>query len=335
MAGMFSDVERECVVTACTPVAEDVVLLELVPANGRDLPPWEPGSHIDLLLPRAGGAPGEPGTERLPLERQYSLCGDPADRSRYRVAVLREVDGRGGSAAVHTDLSPGAALRIRGPRNHFAFEPPAGVPVVFVAGGIGITPFLSMTAAAAADGHDLTLLYAGRARRRMAFVDELVQRYGERVRVHVSDEQTRLDVALTVAGLPAEAHVYACGPVGLISAVEQAWGDRPSAQLHVEHFEAIEFGPPVWPEPFEVELALTGVTVEVPLDRSILDVVEEQGVLVVSSCRKGTCGTCEAPVLEGEIEHRDSVLSPDEQEAADTMMICVSRAAGPRLVLDL
>ncbi|WP_091417910.1 PDR/VanB family oxidoreductase [Friedmanniella luteola] len=323
---MFSDVERDCVISVHRQVADDVVLLELVAQNGRDLPPWEPGSHVDLLLT---------GSTTDVLERQYSLCGDPADRSRYRVAVLREVDGRGGSAAVHSDLREGAPLRIRGPRNHFVFEPPPGAPVVLVAGGIGITPFLSMAAAADADGRDLTLLYAGRSRRRMAFVDDLVRRYGDRVRVHVSDEATRLDVAVTLATLPSTAHVYACGPVALISAVEGAWGDRPSSQLHVEHFEAKEFGPPVWQEPFELELALTGVTALVPLEKTVLDVVEEQGVLVVSSCRKGTCGTCETPVLEGEVEHRDSVLTPDEQEAADTMMICVSRAAGPRLVLDL
>jgi ferredoxin-NADP reductase len=326
VSGLFSDVERECVVDGYHRAADDVVVLELVAQNGRDLPPWDPGSHIDLVLT---------GAEGLPLERQYSLCGDPADRQRYRVAVLREPDGRGGSAAVHTDLSVGTVLRIRGPRNHFPFEPPAGVPVTFVAGGIGITPFLSMTGAATAAGTDFTLLYAGRSRRRMAFVDELTGRYGDRVRLHTSDEQTRLDVRSTIAALPADAHVYACGPNRLITEVEAAWEPRPVGQLHVEHFEPREFGPPVWQAPFDLELALTGVTVEVPLDRTILDVVEEQGVLVVSSCRKGTCGTCETPVLEGDIEHRDSVLTPEDQDAADTMMICVSRAAGPRLVLDL
>lgn len=335
MSGMFSDVERDCVVAAHRQVAEDVVLLELVAQNGRDLPPWEPGSHIDLLLRPAGDGTREHFADDLPVERQYSLCGDPGDRQRYRVAVLRETDGRGGSAAVHTDLSEGAALRIRGPRNHFVFEPPPGVSVVLVAGGIGITPLLSMAAAAEAVSTDFTLIYAGRSRRRMAFVDELLERYGDRVRVHAGDDQTRLDVAATVAAMPPGAHAYACGPVRLISAVEEAWGDRPRQQLHVEHFEAKEYGPPVWQQPFEVELALTGVTLEVPLEKTILDVVEEQGVLVVSSCRKGTCGTCETPVLEGEVEHRDSVLTPDEQQAADTMMLCVSRAAGPLLVLDL
>ncbi len=325
MAGMFSDVERDCRVAAVTTVAEDVVQLELVAANGRELPPWEPGSHIDLLLVGADGTP---------LERQYSLCGDPADRSRYRVAVLREVDGRGGSEVIHAAAPVGAAVRIRGPRNHFFFEPPTGAPVVFVAGGIGITPLVSMAAAAAAEGRDFRLIYAGRSRARMAFADELVERYGDRVQLRIGAEG-RLDVVRMVADLSADAHVYACGPTRLITALEDAWGDRPRSQLHLEHFEPLEFGPPVWQQPFEVELVQTGVTVEVPLDRSILDVVEEQGALVVSSCRKGTCGTCETPVLEGEIEHRDSVLTPDDQESGATMMICVSRAAGPRLVLDL
>ncbi|MET0693071.1 MAG: PDR/VanB family oxidoreductase [Propionibacteriaceae bacterium] len=326
MSGLFSDVERDCVITAYEVAAADVVVLELAAQNGRDLPPWDPGSHIDLLLPSPDGPP---------LERQYSLCGDPADRQRYRVAVLREEAGRGGSAAVHSALAVGDVVRIRGPRNHFPFDPPPGVPVTFIAGGIGITPFLSMSAEAEARGVDFTLIYAGRARPRMAFATDLADRYGERLRVHVSGEQTRLDVLLTIASLPPEAHLYACGPNGLIAAIETAWDPRPTSQLHVEHFEAKEFGPPVWQAPFELELALTGVTVEVPLERTVLDAVEEQGVLVVSSCRKGTCGTCETPVLEGDIEHRDSVLTPDEQDAADTMMICVSRAAGPRLVLDL
>lgn len=207
--------------------------------------------------------------------------------------------------------------------------------MVFVAGGIGVTPFVAMSRAAAGSGTDFVLHYAGRTRARLGFAAALVEQHGERVQLHLSEEDTRLDVAALVAALPPEAHAYACGPSRLIEAVERAWVDRPAGQLHVEHFEAKAFGPPVWQEPFEVELALTGVTFEVPLERSILEVVEEQGVLVVSSCRSGTCGTCETPVIDGEIEHRDSVLAPDEQAAGDTMMICVSRAAGPLLVLDL
>ena len=322
---VFSDVERECLVEAKTTVADGVVALDLVAANGRDLPPWEPGAHIDLIL--HGG-----------VERQYSVCGDPADRTRYRVAILREPHGRGGTRFVHDDLATGDAIRIRGPRNHFAFVPAADV--LFIAGGIGITPLVAMCRAAHAAGIRFRLLYAGRSRSSMAFLGDLEAEYGGRVEVFAGDEGARLDVAATVSALPDGVQVYCCGPARLLDAVEAAWSERTDvtalSSLHLEHFEAKEFGPPVLAETFQVELALTGVTVEVPPDRSVLDVVEEQGVLVVSSCRKGTCGTCETPVLDGEIDHRDSVLTPGEQAAGDTMMICVSRAAtSDGLVLDL
>lgn len=321
----FSDVERDCVVETRRDAATGVVIVDLIATNGRDLPPWTPGSHIDLLLRTPSGV----------LERQYSLCGDPDDRQRYRVAVLRESDGRGGSDFVHDAALEGSPVRIRGPRNHFGFEPLAAVPVVFVAGGIGITPFVSMCRAAHVAGVDFTLEYSGRSRGTMAFADELVASYGDRVRLHPSDEGDRLALTDLVSGMDATAEVFTCGPKRLLEAVEHACADWAPERVHLEHFEAKEFGDPVWQDTFEVELALTGVTVEIELGRSILEVVEEQGVLVVSSCRKGTCGTCETPVLEGEIEHRDSVLTPGEQEAGDTMMICVSRAACPLLVLDL
>ncbi|MFP7761060.1 PDR/VanB family oxidoreductase [Marisediminicola sp. LYQ85] len=321
----FSDVERDCVVEATTTVANDIVAIDLVAVNGRDLPAWTPGSHIDVLLPTSDG----------PIVRQYSLCGDVADRARYRVAVLRETDGRGGSAVIHDALTVGTPVRIRGPRNHFAFESKPGSRVAFLAGGIGVTPFVSMAAAAEASGVDFTLDFAGRSRSTMAFADDFTAAYGDRVRVHARDEGARLDLAAFIASLDADTVLYCCGPTRLIEAVESACAEWPTSRLHIEHFEAKEFGEPVWQEPFEVELALSGMTLEVPLDRTILEVVEEQGVLVVSSCRVGTCGTCETPVLDGEIEHRDSVLTPDEQDGQDTMMICVSRAACPRLVLDL
>jgi ferredoxin-NADP reductase len=322
----FSDVERACVVESKTEVAAGVALVTLTAVNGRELPPWAPGSHVDLIVTTADGTV---------LERQYSLCGDPADRMRYSVAVLRETDGRGGSAAIHQVLSAGDALRIRGPRNHFTFDPRAGSPVLFLAGGIGITPLVSMSRAAAAAGVDYEIVYLGRSRSSMAFVRELEAEHGARLRVVARDEHDRVDLRGLVSALAPSARVYSCGPTALLESLDEAWAGRPAEQLHVERFEALEFGDPLWQDTFEVELAMTGVTLEVPLDRSILDVVEENGVLVVSSCRTGTCGTCQTPVLEGEIEHRDSVLTPGEQEDGDTMMICVSRANCPRLVLDL
>ena len=321
----FSDVERACVIEGVADAAASVITIDLVAANGRDLPPFTPGSHIDLLMTTAEG-------ERV--ERQYSLCGDVADRTRYRVAVLRESDGKGGSELAHT-LRPGDALRIRGPRNHFHFEPAPGAPVIFVAGGIGITPFLAMAAEAAAQGIEFELHYAGRSRSAMAFVAELENTYGERAHVYDASAGARLDVAEVLGNAPRGSEVYCCGPVRLVQAVEQAVTAWPAGSVHVEHFEAKEFGEPLWRDTFEVELALSGMTLDVPPDRTILEVVEENGVLVVSSCRRGTCGTCETPVVDGEIEHRDSVLTPEEQADGETMMICVSRANCSRLVLDL
>jgi ferredoxin-NADP reductase len=322
----FSDVERGCVVESVSSTTNEIMVVELRATNGRELPPWTPGSHIDLILS---------GSDGTVLERQYSLCGDPADRMTYRVAVLREPNGRGGSETVHTRLAVGDSLRIRGPRNHFDFDPRPGIPVVFLAGGIGITPFLSMSAAAESAGIDFRLAYAGRSRSTMGFVPELTERLGDRLSVHAADEGNRLDLERFIGDLEPGTVVYSCGPTRLLEALEEACAEWPTGQLRVERFEAKEFGEPVWQDTFEVELAMTGITVDVPLGRSILDVVEENGVLVVSSCRTGTCGTCETPVLDGEIEHRDSVLTPDEQEDGDTMMICVSRANCPRLVLDL
>ncbi|MEZ0449344.1 PDR/VanB family oxidoreductase [Cellulomonas sp. ICMP 17802] len=310
---VFSDIQRPVVVRARTEIADGIVALDLVPANGRPLPPWTPGSHIDLLLGDG-------------LERQYSLCGDPADRGTYRVAVLREPDGRGGSVAAH-GFAVGDALRLRGPRNHYTFSPDG--PTVFVAGGIGITPILSMLAAAGTAGADWTLHYAGRSRSTMAFVDDLAA--DPRVHVYAADEGRRLDVSALAVG-PA-GQVVCCGPRRLLEATEAAVDAVPGWSVHAERFEAREFGPPVWSEPFDVELALSGTTLTVPPGRSVLEVVEDSGAVVVSSCRVGTCGSCETPVLEGAVEHRDSVIGPGG--SGTTMMICVSRAAGPGLVLEL
>lgn len=316
----FSDVERDLVVAARTPLADGVLGLDLVSHNGRDLPAWTPGSHLDVVV--------RPG-----LERQYSLCGDPADRSTWRIAVLREDAGGGGSVALHDEVEVGQRLRVRGPRNHFVFEVTPGTRYHFVAGGIGITPLRAMVGAADAAGADWVLDYAGRSRTTMAFVADLAAAHPDRVRLHVADEGGRLDVAGVV--LPDGTALYACGPTRLLDALETAASSWPAGALHVERFEAKEFGAPVWPDPFEVELALTGTTVTVEPGVSVLDAVAAAGVDVLSSCRVGTCGTCETPVLEGAVEHRDSVLSPGEQAEDTAMMVCVSRAAGPRLVLDL
>lgn len=330
----FSDVERDLVVAARTDLAAGVVALDLASPNGRDLPAWEPGSHIDLVLDD-GRATGP-----TRLERQYSLCGDPGDRATWRVAVLREDGGRGGSVRVHDDVREGQRVRVRGPRNHFSFDPAAASTLRFVAGGIGITPIVGMVHAAASAGLDWTLDYAGRSRTSMAFADRLASAHPASVRLHPSDEHDRLDVDAFAAELDAGTAVYACGPARLLDALRAAvkrHGWDADGMLHLERFEAVEYGEPVWPHPFEVELALSGTTVTVSPQQSVLEAIEEQSpeTLVLSSCRLGTCGTCEAAVVAGEIEHRDSVLTPLERAEGAVMMVCVSRAACSAIVLDL
>ncbi|MEU0588803.1 PDR/VanB family oxidoreductase [Streptomyces sp. NPDC006132] len=282
---------------------------------GEPLPAWEPGAHVDVLL-----GPG--------LERQYSLCGDPADRTAWRIAVLREPDGRGGSAHVHERVAEGDTIRVRGPRNNFRLEPAPRYR--FVAGGIGITPILPMLAAAEAAGAEWTLLYGGRTRDSMAFGEELA-RYGDRVTIAPQDETGLLDLPSVLDDVPEDTLVYCCGPGPLLDAVEARC---PSGVLRVERFRPKEQETGGATE-FEVELARSGRTLTVTPDVSVLDAVRAAGVEVLYSCTEGTCGTCETDVLDGEPDHRDSVLTDEERAAGETMLICVSRCRGKRLVLDL
>ncbi|MDN3258812.1 PDR/VanB family oxidoreductase [Streptomyces sp. CSDS2] len=300
--------------------ADGVVSLDLRRADGAPLPAWTPGAHIDLVL-----APD--------LVRQYSLCSSPQDARVWRVAVLREKEGRGGSLHVHDKLSEGDPVRVRGPRNHFALEDADAY--LFLAGGIGITPIVPMLERAERLGSAWELVYGGRTLASMAFRDALVTRYGERVRVRPEDRYGLLDLDALLGTPRPGTLVYCCGPEPLLKAVEERCADWPAGALHVERFAPGEPQVPLRDEAFEVELARSGITVTVPPDTSVLRAVEEAGAGVLSSCREGTCGTCETTVLEGTVDHRDSLLTPAEREAHDTMMICVSRAACPRLVLDL
>jgi len=247
--------------------------------------------------------------------------------------VLREPDSRGGSQFVHDKLAPGDLVDVRGPRNHFALEP--SPRYLFVAGGIGITPIVPMVAAAAAAGADWRLHYGGRTLASMAFRDELTAAYGTRVALTPQDESGLLDLDRILDAPSPGTLVYCCGPESLLRAVEQRCATWPGGSLRVERFAPRDPGEPIRPASFEVQLARSGTTLTVPPDRSILDVADAAGVPVLFSCREGTCGTCETGVLEGRVDHRDSLLTPEEQEAHDTMFICVSRAASARLVLDL
>lgn len=301
--------------------AEGVRQLQLVDPSGAALPTWQPGAHIDLHV-------GD-------MVRQYSLCGDPADVGRWSVAVLREADGRGGSTYVHDKLGEGDRVRVRGPRNHFPLEP--AQRYLFLAGGIGITPLLPMLAAAEAAGADWRLEYGGRTRASMAFADDLLARYGDRVTLHPQDEVGLLPLADLLAGPEEGTLVYCCGPTPLLAAVEERCADWPEGSLHVEHFAPKEELHSADDGSFEVELADAGLTLTVAPDRSILETVRDAGITILSSCEEGTCGTCETGVLEGTVDHRDSILTASERDANDVMYVCVSRAAAgcPKLVLEL
>ncbi|MGR6964127.1 cytochrome P450/oxidoreductase [Geodermatophilus sp. URMC 61] len=314
-----TEFEADATVAAKREVADGVVALTLREAGGRPLPPWEAGAHVDLVLDGAA-------------TRQYSLCGDPADHAEYRLGVLRDPGGRGSSLYVHDRLSVGDTVRVRGPRNNFPLV--ASPRYLFLAGGIGITPLLPMIRVADAAGADWQLVYGGRQRASMGFLDELAG-YGDRVSVRPQDETGLLDLDALLGTPRPDTLVYCCGPEALLAAVEQRCAAWPRGALHVERFAPRPQDATARNEAFEVVLRQSELTLPVPPGRSVLSVVEEAGVGVLSSCAEGTCGTCETAVLEGVPDHRDSVLSEQEREANDCMMICVSRSATPRLVLDL
>ncbi|WP_039826173.1 PDR/VanB family oxidoreductase [Nocardia testacea] len=299
----------------------DVVSLRLAAADGRELPRWRPGAHLDVELPSG----------RL---RQYSLCGDPADTRTYRIAVRRIPGGGGGSEEVHRSITVGSALVVRGPRNAFPFAVPGhGSPAIrlrFVAGGIGITPILPMMRLADSLGIDWTMLYTGRARDTLPFLDE-VERFGSRVTVRTDDRSGLPTGAELVAGVRRGTAVYCCGPAPMVGAVAAALRGISGVELHSERFSA---PPIVNGVAFEIELARSGEVLAVPADRSTLDVLLAHRPDQPYSCRQGFCRTCRVRVLSGAPDHRDSVLSPAERAAGD-LLACVSRCAGGRLVLDL
>ncbi|NJP88508.1 oxidoreductase [Nonomuraea sp. FMUSA5-5] len=290
--------------------AEDVVALILRGAHGP-LAPWEPGAHVDLALPNW-------------LTRQYSLCGDPRDRERYRIAVRHERLSRGGSDYIHRYLRPGRTLEVSLPRNTFPLVPAPSY--LFLAGGIGITAILPMLRAAADAGASCSLVYAGHTYASMPFAGELRAAYGDRVTVVATGHDGRPDLAALAAGLDPETVVYCCGPTSLLDACEAVF---PAERLHVERFRPRPrtFGPDT---AFDVVCARSGRTVPVPAGESLLNALTHAGLPVPAGCREGVCGSCEVTVLEGEPEHRDDVGA-----APGRMYACVSRSRSARLVLDL
>ncbi|OSZ57812.1 oxidoreductase [Streptomyces pharetrae CZA14] len=294
-------------VTAREEIADGVVQLRL---EGHDLPRWEPGAHLDLVLPSG-------------LVRQYSLCGDPEDTSSYTVAARLVPDGRGGSREVHEQVQEGTELEVRGPRNRFPLV--AAESYVFVAGGIGITPILPMLRALPEDSA-WRLLYGGRTRASMPFLEEVVKIGGDRVTVVAEDEEGLPDLDALFAEVPEGAAVYCCGPEGLTAAVAERF---PGVRTE-------RFAPRTGAGgdgAFEVELRRSGMTLTVPADRSVLAAVRDELPDTAYSCEQGFCGTCQQRVVEGEVDHRDELLTDAERD--DSMLICVSRARGERIVLDM
>jgi ferredoxin-NADP reductase len=302
--------------------ADGVAALDLVDPAGSDLPAWEPGAHIDLLLDEG-------------LTRQYSLCGDQQDAKTWRIGVLLDPQSRGGSRHVHENLVEGTTVRVRGPRNHFALVDSARY--VFIAGGIGITPIFSMIDAAQGAGSDWTLTYLGRHRTTMAFADTLADSYGDRVTVWPHEEKGRFDLEAALKDPAADTLVYCCGPEQLLSAAEQHCVHWPEGSLHIERFAAKAPAEPsgVEIDTFQVVCQRSAITVEVSGDTSILEALEEADIPILSSCLEGICGTCEARVLEGTADHRDSVLTEAERVSGDRILTCVSRSRSEKLVLDL
>lgn len=295
---------------------QDVVQLSLSALDG-DLPPWHPGAHIDVLLPSG-------------RKRQYSLCGNPDDHRGYRVAVRRISGGGGGSIEMH-GLNVGDLIDISTPRNAFFLAlPETGRQLRFIAGGIGITAILPMLALAETAGLDWSMVYTGRHRRSLPFLDEL-SCYGGRVTVRTDDEDGLPGSADLLDGVDAGAAVYACGPPPMLTLLHQALPAGAAIALHTERFSA---PPVVGGHAFTIELAQSGTVIDVAADETALAAIGRHRPNLAYSCQQGFCGTCVQQVLAGEVEHRDQLLT-DAQRQHGEMLVCVSRCRGDRLILDL
>jgi len=301
---------------------ENVVALTLARADGAALPPWHPGAHLDIHLPSG-------------RVRQYSLCGDPGRRDSYRIAVRRIPEGGGGSIEVHDALAVGATITTSGPRNAFPLTVPGyGSPtrrIRFIAGGIGITPILAMLDLAERLNVDWSMIYVGRSAESIPFLDE-VRRFGDRVRIRTDDIDGLPSADDLLGECPSGTTVYACGPAPMLTVIRQKLVGRDDIELHFERFAA----PPVVDgEQFSVTVASSAATISVGADETLLSALQRSGVTAPYSCQQGFCGTCRTRVLDGVVQHRDTLLTQPERDSG-MMLTCVSRAsAGGALKLDL
>jgi vanillate O-demethylase ferredoxin subunit len=297
--------------------APNITSYDLRPMEGGELPAFTAGAHIDLTLPNG-------------LIRSYSLVNPQSERQRYVIAVQKDRASRGGSKWVHENFRPGDILTINGPRNNFPLNE-AAEKSILIAGGIGITPILSMTERLATLKRDWQLIYCARTRNDAAFVDRLK---GD-VKFNFDGEPggQMLDIAAVVRAAPPNAHFYCCGPLPMLSAFEAATAELPRERVHIEYFTAKE--PPAVGGGFKVVLAKSGKEFIVPPGKTILDTLLDAGMDIPYSCMEGVCGTCETKVLEGIPDHRDLILTEEEHAAGKSMMICCSGAKSEKLVLDL
>jgi ferredoxin-NADP reductase len=314
----------DVVVRSVDRVAPRIVSLELADPTGEALPEFSAGAHVDVTLPNG-------------LVRSYSLLNDSRERNRYQIAVLREEAGGGGSAFIHENVHVGDLLSISAPANRFEIDE-GGDHNILIAGGIGITPVLSMAHRLDELGIDFRLYYCTRTRAEAAFVEHLEERFGERVIAHHGEgaSEQRLDVEQLLRVREPGTHVYVCGPPGLISAVRTAAKDWPQGTVHFELFGAVraDAGANAENKAFDVHLRRRNMTLHIPAERSILDVLTENGVRVRTVCNDGFCGTCTTRYVAGNVDHRDGVL--DEEGRKSLIQVCVSRALpGDTLVLDL
>jgi ferredoxin-NADP reductase len=300
--------------------AEGVLGLELCSLDGSHLPEWTPGAHIEIELAEG-------------MVRHYSLCGSPNDVDLWRIAVLREAASRGGSKLIHEDIRQGDTLSIRGLRNNFALVD--ADRYLFIAGGIGIAPILPMLHEVAGRGRPWSLVYGGRTRGSMAFVEQLTEVAGGELHVMPEDEYGLLDLDRFLSIPQPGTAIYCCGPGPLLDAVEQQCKRWPAGALHVERFTPRDTVSGRGDGEFDVRLARTGDCLHVPADRTLLEVLEEAGFAIDNSCRAGICGTCELAVTGGIPEHNDDVLSDAERDSNSVILPCVSRSKTAVLTVDL
>lgn len=310
-------------ISAVETVAERTRAYRLELPDGSPLPAFSAGAHIDLLLENQ-------------LIRQYSLCSDPADTSHYQIAVLQETAGRGGSDYIHQHLQVGDSLQIHAPRNHFQLEL-SGDNYLLLAGGIGITPIMLMALELQRAGKAFQLHYLCRTPEQAAFAAELQSRFGTAVTFHYSygDAAKRLNIAELFAAQTQPTQVYTCGSEALLQSILDAAEQQPLISVSYERFSAAPVSEDVENLGFEIEIASSGECLTVAPEQSILEVLQAAGHQIETMCKEGLCGSCEVDLLEGEADHRDSVLNDAEKAEQNVLMVCCSRAATPRLKLDL